>query len=203
MSLRKYSGTKNEWYDGAHRFEHWYRDNTVYLITARVRDKRHVFATPETQAIFWDRFDHWTSVHGFTPWLTTLMSNHYHTIGYVDRADEIGEMMRKLHGSAAMLVCKSLAITHKPFWLDDHHRDYFDGCLRDEIQLRRSYAYVRDQAVHAGLVSDARDYPNTRISLGLDEAVAFANARDAWLPEVPYARYDDRSRKRGRGVDPR
>lgn len=175
----------------------------IDLITARVRDRRHVFTTPETQDIFWTKFGQYTSAHGFHPWVTTLMSNHYHTIGYVDRADDVGEMMRKLHGSVATLVCQSLEITHKPFWLDDHHRDYFDGCLRDETQLRRSYAYVRDQAVAAGLVRDWHAYPNTRVQLDLESAVTFANARDAWLPEVPYARYDDRSRKRGRGVDPR
>jgi hypothetical protein len=45
-------------------------------------------------------------------------------------------------GSVAWTVCKALDIAHKPFWRDDAHRDYFDGCLRDLTQLRRGYRYV-------------------------------------------------------------
>ncbi|MEO6436473.1 MAG: hypothetical protein ABIP55_12040 [Tepidisphaeraceae bacterium] len=38
MSFRKSSHSKAESWDGQHRFEHWYRDNTVYFITSKVRD---------------------------------------------------------------------------------------------------------------------------------------------------------------------
>ncbi len=32
---RKSSATRNKYFDGKHRFEHWYRDNQVYFITSR------------------------------------------------------------------------------------------------------------------------------------------------------------------------
>jgi hypothetical protein len=43
---------------GNHRFEHWYRDNTVYFITARCRDKYPAFQSRAAQEVFWDRFTH-------------------------------------------------------------------------------------------------------------------------------------------------
>ena len=33
----------HEFFDGQHRFEHWYRDNTVYFITTKVRDGYRAF----------------------------------------------------------------------------------------------------------------------------------------------------------------
>src|SRR5580765_4320178 len=98
MGLRKSSYTNHEFFNGQHRFEHWYRDNTVYFITSRTRDGFTAFQTDDAKRIFWDRFDHYTKEHGFVPWVTTLMNNHYHTLGYLRVGEQLGEMMRKLHG---------------------------------------------------------------------------------------------------------
>ena len=46
----------NEFFDGKHRFEHWYRDNTVYFITSKVRDGVALFEKEGAKAIFWDRW---------------------------------------------------------------------------------------------------------------------------------------------------
>ncbi len=90
--------------NGRHRFEHWYRDNTVYFITARCRDKFPAFATTAAQDVFWDRFTCYTSEFGFVPWVTSLMNNHYHTLGYLKVGDNLGRMMQRIHGSVAKLV---------------------------------------------------------------------------------------------------
>lgn len=70
---------------GRHRFEHWYRDNTIYFITARCRDRYPAFASDRAKEIFWERFDYWRGT-------------------------------------------------------SDH--DYFDGCLRNQLQCRRTYCYI-------------------------------------------------------------
>ena len=132
--FRKSSYTKHEFHEGRHRFEHWYRDKTLYFITSRCRDGFNAFESDQAKAIFWDRFDHYTKLHGFTPCVTTLLDNHYHTEGYLKRGDELGEMMRKLHGSVAWLVMKEIGVRHVPFWRERSNRDYFDGCLRDVLQ---------------------------------------------------------------------
>jgi hypothetical protein len=66
---------------GQHRFEHWYRDNTVYFITARCRDKFPAFASEPAKEIFWERFDHYSRQYGFVPFVSSLLDNHYHILG--------------------------------------------------------------------------------------------------------------------------
>jgi hypothetical protein len=197
--FRKSSHTRNEYWDGDHRFEHWYRDNTVYFVTSKVRDGFTAFQSDRAKEIFWDRFDHYTKLHAFFPWVATVMNNHYHFEGYMRDASQLGEMMRKLHGSIAWLVMKEMGSKHVPFWRGRGHRDYFDGCIRDVLQAYRAYNYTRDQAVRAGLVCDYRDYSGTRIYLDRDRAIARAVELNAFLEEVSYARYENYRRKKRRG----
>src|ERR1700722_4323803 len=110
------SHSPNERWDGRHRFEHWYRDNTVYFLTARCRDRFPAFASDQAKQIFWDRFNHWAHEYGFFPWIATLIDNHYHGLGYLKEGKNLGQMMRKLHGSVAKLVNDALPQRHLPFW---------------------------------------------------------------------------------------
>ena len=196
-TFRASAATRHEFYDGQHRFEHWYRDNTVYFITSRCRDRLPAFGSDDVKRIFWDRFAHWTATFGFIPWVTTLLNNHYHTLGYLRVGENLGPMMQRLHGSVAKLVNDTLPVRHLPFWRRAGNQDYFDGCIRDVLQLRRAYKYTLMQAVRAGLVRDFRHYPHTVINVDLELAVAQAVELNAFLEEVPYARYD-RKRRRGR-----
>ena len=59
--LRKGSHKREEFFGTQHRFEHWYRDNTIYFVTARCRHRTPAFATEECKSIFWDRFTHYTA----------------------------------------------------------------------------------------------------------------------------------------------
>ena len=102
--LRKSSYTANKHYEGKHRFEHWYKDNQVYFITSRCRDKFPAFATEQAKRIFWDRFDHNANQFGFAPWVTSLLDNHYHTIGYLKTGENLGPFIQRFHGSVAKLV---------------------------------------------------------------------------------------------------
>lgn len=194
--FRKTSYTKSERFKGKHRFEHWYRDNTVYFITAKVRDGFAAFSTEGTRAVFWKKFQQYTAAHGFTPWVTTLMNNHYHTLGYLRVGEALGEMMRKLHGSVAWMVMEAIGVKHVPFWRGKGKRDYFDGCIRDVLQARRAYAYTLNQAVRARLVKDWRDYPDTRVNVTMERAIARAVRLNAFLERVPYARYDRKTQQR-------
>jgi len=187
--IRKSQPASRRVYRGKHRFEHWYRDNQVYFITARCRGRFPALASENAKLIFWDRFEHYTTRHGFTPWVTSLLDNHYHTIGYLRRGDELGRMMRGLHGSVSKLVNDLLPARRVPFWSDQRDKDYFDGCLRDAKQGRLTYRYVLTQAVRHGLVIDWRDYPHTRIDVGLERAIKRSLELNAFLTGVPYKRY--------------
>jgi REP element-mobilizing transposase RayT len=137
--FRKSSLSRSEFYKGQHRFEHWYLDNCIYFITARCRDKARCFASEAAKAVFWDRFEQYTRLHQFTPWVTTLMDNHYHTIGYLREGKHLGSMMQKIHGSVAKLANDLLPRRLVPFWYEKGKQGYFDGCIRDVTQARRAY----------------------------------------------------------------
>lgn len=177
--------------DGQHRFEHWYRDRQVYFITARCRDRYPAFASERAKSIFWDRFIHYTTEAKFQPWIVSLIDNHYHVLGHCEVGDNLGQMMRKLHGSTAKLVNDVLPERRVPFWRGPNDHDYFDGCLRDKIQCWRTYRYILRQSVRHGLCRDGRDYAHTRFWLGLDECIQFALEHDAFMHGVRYKRYEE------------
>jgi REP element-mobilizing transposase RayT len=187
--FRKSSATARETYNGCHRYEHWYLDNQVYFITARCRDRFPAFATEQAKAVFWDRFDHYTNEFGFTPWVTSLLDNHYHTLGYLRIGESLGPMMQRLHGSVAKLVNDLLPARCKPFWREAGNRDYFDGCIRNEKQCRLAYKYTLRQAIRHGIVTDWRNYPHTHVAIELERGLKRALELSAFLENVAYKRY--------------
>jgi REP element-mobilizing transposase RayT len=187
---RKSRPSEKRYFNGKHRYEHWYRDNQVYFITARVNGRRAAFATDEAKSVFWLKFDQYTSEYEFTPIVTSLLDNHYHVLGYAKRGSQLGEMMRKLHGSVAKLVNDLLPGRVVPFWGDERGKDYFDGCIRDVLQMRRTFRYVHTQCRRHHVCKDPRDYPHTRVGVELERAVRRAVELGAFLYGVPYRRYE-------------
>lgn len=190
--FRKSSATNTHIYKGRHRYEHWYLDNQVYFVTARCRDRFPAFAAEDAKTIFWNRFDHYTREFGFVPWVTSLLDNHYHTLGYLKVGENLGPMMQRLHGSVAKLVNDVLPQRRVPFWREAGNRDYFDGCIRSEKQCRLAYKYTLRQAVRHGITVDWRQYLHTRVAIDLECGVTRALELGAFLEGVPYKRYDDR-----------
>jgi REP element-mobilizing transposase RayT len=175
-----------------YRFEHWHVDNQIYFITARCRDQFSAFATEAAKAVFWDRFNHYTTEFGFVPWVTSLLDNHYHTLGYLRIGKNISPMIQRLHGSTAKLVNDLLPMRYLPFWRDAKGREYFDGCIRDEKQARLAYRYTLTQSVRHGIVRDWRNYPHTHVRVELEAAIRRSLELRAFLDGVPYKRYQAR-----------
>ena len=197
---RKSSSSSEKIFKGKRRFEHWYRSNQVYFITARCRGRYRAFACEEAKAVFWDRFEHYTKQHLFTPWVTTLIDNHYHVLGYCKVGTELGEMMRKVHGSVAKLVNDLLPERRVPFWSEAGHQDYFDGCIRDQTQCRRAFRYTLTQSVRHGICTDWREYRHTRVNVELERGVRRTLELRAFLDGVEYERY---RKGKARGEDGR
>ena len=187
--MRKSTPSQKEFFDGKHRAEHWYRDNSVYFITARVSGRRKAFASETAKAIFWAKLEQYAKEFGFVLIVVTLMDNHYHLLGYLPEGKNLGPMMQRFHGAVAKLVNDTLKEKVKPFWRDGKRQSYFDGCIRDDKQFTRSYRYVRIQSVRHGTTKDYRTYPHTRELISLERALKRALEKKAFLPHVPYARY--------------
>ena len=50
--FRRSSVSHDEYHNNQHCLEHWYRDNTVYFITARIRGQKRAFESEQAKAIF-------------------------------------------------------------------------------------------------------------------------------------------------------
>lgn len=187
--FRKFTHGKPGYSTSQRPLEHWYRDRTVYFITASCRSHYHAFRSEGAKAIFWDRFNHYTKEFGFIPWVTSLMSKHYHTLGYLEIGDNLGKMMQRLHGSVAKLVNDVLPERRLPFWRETGSRDYFDGCLRDELQCRRAYRYTLTQSVRHGLTRQWQSYPHTHVQIDLERGIKRALEINAFMTGVSYRRY--------------
>ena len=188
--FRKSSISRSEYHDALHRFEHWYRDNSIYFITARCRGRFNAFAADRAKKIFWDRFEVYTKQYNFIPFVVSLLDNHYHLLGYLRIGENLGRLMRHLHGSVAKLVNDSLEIHLKPFWYDTGKQGYFDGCIRDELQCTRAFGYTHTQCRRHGICHNPTDYPHTRIYVELDRVLKRARELKPYLEDVPYKRYD-------------
>ena len=193
-STHRLSRSTNATYRGRHRYEHWLIDNQVYFITNRCRDRFPAFATETAKRIFWNRFDHYTSEFGFVPWITSLIDNHYHTLGYLRVGKNLSPMMQRIHGSVAKLVNDLLPERRAKFWCDAKGKEYFDGCIRDERQARLAYRYTLRQAMRHRVARDFRDYPHTHVNIELEKAIRRAHELKAFLEGVPYKRYLDARR---------
>ena len=180
---------------GRLRFEHWHVDNQVYFITARCRDGFPAFKTEQAKVIFWERFGHYTHAFGFVPWVTSLLDNHYHTLGYLREGRNLSPMMQRVHGSVAKLVNDTLDVRLTKFWRDAKGKEYFDGCIRDEHQARKAYRYTCIQSQRHGLAGDWRRYLHTRISVALDSAIKRSHELGAFMGSMPYKRYLDQKDK--------
>ncbi len=197
--------------DGKASFQHWYRDNQIYFLTARCRERYPAFASEQAKNVFWAQFDKYTAQHGFEPWVTSLLDNHWHSVGYLFRGDQLGPMMNGIQGSVAKLVNDFLESQFRaglipappqgktrhqtypgrltPFWYESRSYSYFDGCLRDEKQGRLTYRYVLTQCRRHKVCDEPADYPHTRVRVPLDQAIARAKELEAFLYGVPYKRY--------------
>lgn len=179
-------------HDDQHRYEHWLVDNQVYFITSRCRDRFRAFATEEAKQIFWTKFEHYTAEFGFEPCVTSLLDNHYHSLGYLALGANLPKMMQRIHGSVATLVNDLLPERFAEFWRNAKGHEYFDGCLRNAKQGRLTFRYIMIQGERHGIVSDYRVYPHMRINVDPEEAIAWAVSNNAFLEGVPYKRYGER-----------
>mgnify|MGYP001339473372 CR=1 FL=1 len=187
--INKVTRSHNQEYQGQHRFEHWQIDNQVYFITARCRDRFPAFASESAKLVFWKQFDHYTTEYRFVPWVTSLLDNHYHTLGFLYEGRNLSPMMQRIHGSVAKLVNDLLVERHSNFWRDAKGHEYFDGAIRNEKQARLAYRYTMLQAVRHGVVSDWKEYPHTRVNVSLEAAIRRSLEINAFLEGVPYKRY--------------
>ena len=93
-----------------------------------------------------------------------LMPNHVHFL--ILPVVPVQVLMRWLKGSTARNANLILGRTGKPFWQDES----FDHYLRSSSQIDRTIAYIENNPVSAGLVSNADRWPWSSAGWGRRQA---------------------------------
>ncbi len=82
-----------------------------------------------------------------------VMSNHVHTL--VTPKTPPTAFLRSLKSFTARMANKLLGRVGQPFW----QRESYDHWIRNGREMSRVTAYIENNPVKAGLVTDPRDYP--------------------------------------------
>jgi len=82
-----------------------------------------------------------------------VMANHVHVLLLPLVAPS--HLLKSLKGATARAANLLLGRTGEPFW----QRESYDHLVRDEQERRRIAAYIENNPVKAGLVSQAEEYP--------------------------------------------
>jgi putative DNA methylase len=81
-----------------------------------------------------------------------LMPNHVHIL--VEPLIDPSEMMRRIKGRSARAANLLLGRTGQPFWAADS----YDHWIRNPEERRKTWTYIVNNPVRAGLVARAEDY---------------------------------------------
>lgn len=82
-----------------------------------------------------------------------VMANHVHIL--FRPCEEVSGTLQWIKGSTAREANRLLDRTGKPFW----QRESYDHWVRNELQFKKIVAYIENNPVKAGLVSEASQYP--------------------------------------------
>ena len=137
---------------GPDPFQHWYRDNQVYFITARCRDGFPTFASDAAKAVFWDRFVHYTAMHQFQPRVATLMNNHYHLVLQTPEPN-LSRGMQWLNGTYAAWFNRRYNRSGHLF-----HGRFKAFLIEKETYFAEVLRYVALNPVRAGIVERPEQY---------------------------------------------
>jgi putative transposase len=83
----------------------------------------------------------------------TLMANHVHTV--IEPIANLGLITKGIKGATAREANLILGRTGEPFWQGES----FDHWVRNAVQFERIRNYIERNAVTAGLVTKAEDWP--------------------------------------------
>jgi putative transposase len=92
-----------------------------------------------------------------------IMANHVHVLLLPKIA--ASRLMKSLKGATAREANRLLGRTGRPFW----QKESYDHWVRNELEWRRIVAYIENNPVKAGMVSQAGDYRWS--SAGVDTSV--------------------------------
>ena len=140
--------------DWPHAPIHRFGDETTFFITGATYQKQHFYRDPaalnELQDIVFAKAEQHEC------WLQAwaLLANHYHLVVQAEDGNRIRRMLNRVHTEAGISLNAHDKTAGRQVWFQ-----YWDKTLTFEASWLTRLRYTHENAVHHGLVSDARKYP--------------------------------------------
>ena len=122
-------------------------------VTQRGNRRADVFLCDRDRRRYLSMLAGYKARYGLRVWAYCLMTNHVHFVAVPDAADSLGRTLRDTHQAYASWLNRRLGESGH-LW-----QGRFFSCVLDDAHLWAAVRYVERNAVRAGLVARAEDWP--------------------------------------------
>jgi putative transposase len=135
-----------------HAPSHHFAFGNTFFITGATHHKQHFYRDPAALDELHDVLFANAEKHECTLQSWCLLSNHYHLVARGEGAN-VGRMLTRLHVEAAVARNRRDGVKGRQVWFQ-----FWDKTLTFEGSWLARLRYTNENAVHHGLVDDARNY---------------------------------------------
>ena len=122
-------------------------------VTQRGNRRSDVFLDAEDRHLYLELLREYSTRHRLRLWTYSLMTNHIHLIVVPESPSTVSDTLRDTHSAYASLFNRKHGYSGH-LW-----QGRFYSCLLDAEHLEHAVRYVECNAVRAGMVDRAEDYP--------------------------------------------
>jgi putative transposase len=126
---------------------------TTFFITGGTHLKQHFYETAAALDELKDVLFEHIAVQACALQAWVLLSNHYHLVIRAPTGEQIRNMLTQFHSHAARLLNRRDRVRARRVWFQ-----YWDKTLTFEGSWLARIRYTHENAVHHGIVNDARKY---------------------------------------------
>ena len=124
---------------------HFYRDDTIYFVTARIIEKIKFFSTREKKEILRGTLKDVLKRYGYKLYAWVILDNHYHLLIKANKGDDLKFFVRDLHSLSAKRLNELENQAGRKIWFQ-----YWDRCIRDEKDFFKHFNYIHHNLVKHG-----------------------------------------------------
>ena len=139
--------------DWPHAPPHRFADAGTYFVTGATLHKQHFYRTAAARDQLQEQLFSLTERHGCALQAWALFSNHYHLVVQNQHAESIRTMVARFHSEAARGINEQDGVRGRKVWFQ-----FWDTQLTYENSWLARLRYTHENAVHHGVVADARQY---------------------------------------------
>ncbi len=130
-----------------HHPPHFYLDDTWYILTAATYDHAPFLACEEAKALVRDSLKRLVSRFNLALRAWVILGNHYHLLLKTNEGKGLTRFVGELHGSTSRQLNLREGVLGRQVW-----HNYWDTCIRSEVDLWTRFNYVHYNPVKHGYV---------------------------------------------------